>query len=143
MITTGRTWQLGWWIYHFLLLAAMVVVIVGLVRQYASGTSLGEAVRGFLDADPVRRLEAGISPSVRALAVATEARDPYTAGHSFRVALAAVRLGEAMGLPPESLRALAQGGVVHDVGKIQVPDHVLNKPGHPAPGAHSGHRRRV
>lgn len=44
-------------------------------------------------------------------------------------ALTALRLGRAMGLPPEQLRALAQGGIIHDVGKIEVPDQILNKPG--------------
>jgi HD-GYP domain-containing protein (c-di-GMP phosphodiesterase class II) len=45
------------------------------------------------------------------------------------VALAAIRLGEALGFSPEDLRVLAQSGPVHDVGKLQVPDEVLNKPG--------------
>jgi len=70
-----------------------------------------------------------MSDSVRALVLATEIRDPYTAGHSYRVTLTALRIGEAMGLSREQLRALAQGGLVHDVGKIRVPDHILNKPG--------------
>lgn len=101
---------------------------VGILLQYAQGTSLVAAARGLFLTDPVERLEAGLSNSVRALIVATEARDPYTAGHAYRVTLGAVRLGEAMRLSGEMLRALAQGGVMHDVGKIEVPDHILNKP---------------
>lgn len=128
IMLTGKVWRVSWWLYHFLLLGAMVLLVAGLLAQYRSGTSLGTAVRGLFTSDPKERLEAGISPGVRALVVATEARDSYTAGHSFRVAMAAVSLGEAMKLPPEQLRALAQGGIVHDVGKIEVPDHVLNKP---------------
>jgi HD-GYP domain-containing protein (c-di-GMP phosphodiesterase class II) len=61
--------------------------------------------------------------------VATEAKDRYTGGHMLRVAAYAVRLGQALGLNPEELRVLAQAAVVHDVGKIEVPDAVLNKPG--------------
>lgn len=125
---TGEIWRASWWLYHFLLLAAMILLVAGLLAQYQTGASLGTAVRGLFTSDPKERPEAGISPSVRALVIATEARDRYTAGHSFRVAIAAVSLGEALRLPPEKLRALAQGGMVHDVGKIQVPDHVLNKP---------------
>ncbi|HEX6971931.1 MAG TPA: HD-GYP domain-containing protein, partial [Limnochordia bacterium] len=41
----------------------------------------------------------------------------------------AVRIGEEMGLGPEALRALAQGGLLHDIGKIHVSDAILNKPG--------------
>src|SRR5690606_31371342 len=71
---------------------------------------------------------------VRALVVATEARDPYTAGHMQRVAAMAVLLGKSLGVQPEELRVLAQAGVVHDVGKIEIHDAVLNKNGPLDPG---------
>lgn len=129
IVTTGEVWRVSWWIYHFLLLAAMLTLVVGLIRQYGTGLPLSTAVRGLFAVDPRERLQAGISASVRALILATEARDRYTAGHNFRVAMSALLLGEAMDLPPEQLRALAQGGMVHDVGKVEVPDHILNKPG--------------
>jgi putative nucleotidyltransferase with HDIG domain len=91
--------------------------------------ALERVVGGLSSSTPEARLEAAISPSVRTLIAATEARDAYTAGHNYRVALYALRLAQSMRLPQESLRALAQGGVIHDVGKIAVPDEVLNKPG--------------
>lgn len=128
MMTRGSVWHFSWWLYHFLFVAATGAMVVGLLWQYAQGTSLTSAVRGLFLADPRERLEAGLSTSVRALVVATEARDPYTAGHAYRVTLGAVRIAEAMGLPGEKLRALAQGGILHDVGKIEVPDQILNKP---------------
>ncbi|MFO8041585.1 MAG: HD-GYP domain-containing protein [Alkalispirochaeta sp.] len=129
IVSTGTVWNISWWIYHFLLLAAMVGLIVGLVRQYSDNGSVAEAVRSLFVRDARELLERGIVPSVRALVLATEARDSYTAGHNVRVALLAVRLGEALRLPPEQLRALAQGGVIHDVGKVHVPDAILNKSG--------------
>ncbi len=129
IMTTGTVWRGSWWIYHFLLLGAVVLMLVGLVRQYSTGASIGTAVRGLFTLDPAERLEAGISPSVRQLIIATETWDRYTAGHNYRVALFGLRIGVAMGLPPEQLRALAQGGVLHDLGKIEVPQHILNKPG--------------
>lgn len=129
IISTGQTFQLSWWIYHVLLLLAVVLPIVGLVVQYRRGDSIPLAVLGLFSQDPAKRLEAAITPSLRALVAATEARDPYTAGHSYRVALGAVNLGGVLNLPPEDLRVLAQGSIIHDVGKLNVPDHVLNKPG--------------
>lgn len=129
IMTNGTAWRLSWWIYHVELLAATAALVVGMIRQYGEGTSLADAVLGLFVSDPLKRLEMGLSRSVRALVLATEARDPYTAGHSLRVAMNAVRLGEAMGLSGDKLRALAQGGVVHDVGKIEIPDAILNKPG--------------
>lgn len=133
IMINGTVWRLSWWLYHFLFVAATVALIVGILLQYAQGTSLVSAARGLFLTDPVERLNAGLSNSVHALIVATEARDPYTAGHAYRVTLSAVRLGEAMGLSGEMLRALAQGGVMHDVGKIEVPDLILNKPGSLSP----------
>lgn len=128
IITTGELWRLSWWIYHFLLLGAMLIMLQGLVRQYTTGASFTAAMRGLFTADPAERIEAGIAPSIRALMIATERHDPYTAGHSYRVALYALQLGQAMGLPPERLRALAQGAIVHDIGKMEIPDSILNKP---------------
>lgn len=129
IMVTGEVWRASWWTYHFLLLAAVISVVYGLVKQYTLGTSLGAAIRGLMTDDPYERVEAGISPSIRALVIATETHDHYTAGHGYRVAVEALRIGQAMGLRPEQLRALAQGGIVHDIGKMDIPAHILNKPG--------------
>lgn len=64
-----------------------------------------------------------------ALARAIEARNPYTFEHSVRVADVAVRFGRHLGLEEEVLRALEVGSLLHDIGKIGVPDAVLLKPG--------------
>jgi putative two-component system response regulator len=63
------------------------------------------------------------------LALTIEARDPSTNGHCERLAMHAVRLGRALGLPADDLDALHRGGYLHDVGKVGVPDSVLLKPG--------------
>jgi putative two-component system response regulator len=63
------------------------------------------------------------------LARAVEAKDAYTEGHTERVTNDAVALGALVGCSEEELTGLHQGGVLHDVGKISVPDHILNKPG--------------
>jgi len=67
--------------------------------------------------------------AMRALAWAVDARDPHTHRHSMRVADVAVRIGAALGWPAERLGQLREAGLVHDVGKIAVPDNVLFKPG--------------
>jgi len=64
-----------------------------------------------------------------ALAAAVEAKDPYTGKHTQRVADSARHLGMRMGLPEPALDALYRGGIIHDIGKIGVPDAVLLKPG--------------
>lgn len=62
------------------------------------------------------------------LALMIEARDPYTNGHCQRLARYAAALGRALGLPDEDVGALTRGGFLHDVGKIGIPDTILNKP---------------
>lgn len=129
IISTGTTFYLSWWIYHVLLLLCVIVSVIGLVVQYRRGDSLVRSVQGLFASDPAEQLQAGISPAVRNLIAETEKRDPYTAGHQYRVALGAFKLGQALNLSPEELRVLAQGGVVHDIGKLEVPNEILNKPG--------------
>jgi HD-GYP domain-containing protein (c-di-GMP phosphodiesterase class II) len=66
---------------------------------------------------------------VRALTLRLAEKDEYTEGHTRRVALRAVQVGEELGLPPHKLRTLATGGLLHDIGKLSVPDEILKKPG--------------
>lgn len=66
---------------------------------------------------------------IRTLAQALDARDHYTQGHSSRVSDAAIRLAREMGLSREEQETVRLGCLLHDVGKIHVPDAVLKKPG--------------
>jgi putative two-component system response regulator len=63
------------------------------------------------------------------MARVVEAKDRFTWGHTERVSRMAVELGQAAGLPEEDLDALHKGGILHDTGKIEVPDSILNKEG--------------
>ena len=67
--------------------------------------------------------------TLRGLAGTLEARDIETRGHSDRVVAYSMRLGEKMGLKSTDLIALEQGALLHDIGKVGVPDAVLLKPG--------------
>ncbi len=67
--------------------------------------------------------------SLRSLAKALEAKDAYTARHSARVANFSVMLGRRLGLSEAQLRMLKQGALMHDLGKIGIPDAILNKAG--------------
>ena len=86
--------------------------------------------------------------SIKALAAALDARDTYTAGHSERVSTLSVIIGRQLGLDQRQLDILRLGALLHDIGKIGVPDRVLQKNGpltqdefelikmHPTLGAH-------
>jgi putative nucleotidyltransferase with HDIG domain len=73
-------------------------------------------------------LERGYLDTIRALASAIDAKDPYTRGHSERVAALAVEIGRELKLDEPTLRILEFGGILHDVGKIGIPEQVLGKP---------------
>ena len=85
--------------------------------------------------------------SVRMLAAAIDAKDPYTRGHSERVARYSIAIGKNLGLAEPEMRSLRISALLHDVGKIGIDDRILRKPGalnddefdlmkqHPAKGA--------
>jgi putative nucleotidyltransferase with HDIG domain len=76
----------------------------------------------------IAALERGYLDTIRALASAIDAKDPYTRGHSERVARLAVEIGRELKLDEATLRILEFGGILHDVGKIGIPEQVLGKP---------------
>ena len=125
-------WQLAGWqfhIYPFAFLGVVIgrlyldvgVAVVPLVvvpilvarHAYASYLHLREAN------------EAALATLVRAL----ETKDRYTAGHAERVAVYASYIGEELGLRPRALDRLRHAALMHDIGKLVVPNQLLNKPG--------------
>ena len=76
-----------------------------------------------------QQLQRGIYQSLLGLANALEAKDVYTRGHSERVGLTSRRLALALGLPAGEAEMIARAGLLHDIGKIGVPEAVLRKTG--------------
>lgn len=74
-------------------------------------------------------LEGAYRSTLKALTAALETRDSETHGHSERVVTYSLRLGREYGLSSEELKALEFGSLLHDIGKIGVPDSILRKPG--------------
>ena len=144
----GPTWHTSWWLYHMQLLAGFGALFWALVSEYARGRSSNRSMQSLTVSGELEQIKAGYADVVRALATSLEVRDPYTHGHGHRVAALSVMIGQQLRLKPARLRALAQGALLHDVGKIGVPDDVLCKPGsltesefaeikkHPTLGAH-------
>lgn len=77
----------------------------------------------------LEKIEASYEETLKALAAAIDLRDSETAGHSQRVCQYSLRIAQAMGLSGEMLTVIAQGGYLHDIGKLGIPDSVLLKPG--------------
>jgi HD-GYP domain-containing protein (c-di-GMP phosphodiesterase class II) len=121
--------QLGWWVGHGLELAGIAFVgaaVAGDLHRSVQSRPLVGDLRG---SELVAEEEAFLGSHIRALTVRLAEKDAYTEEHTRRVALRAVQVGEELGLPAGRLRALAAGGLLHDIGKLSVPDDILKKPG--------------
>jgi putative nucleotidyltransferase with HDIG domain len=68
--------------------------------------------------------------TIEAMAAAIEMRDPYTAGHQSRVTDLAVAIAKEMDLSEDVIQGIKMAGIIHDIGKIQIPAEILTKPGH-------------
>ena len=79
--------------------------------------------------DLYEQLTESMMGTAEALAAALEAKDSYTADHARSIAELAVEVGSEMGLPDSAIDDLRYGGIFHDVGKIAIPDAIINKPG--------------
>jgi putative nucleotidyltransferase with HDIG domain len=86
-----------------------------------------ELVRGLAAAEAETRTT--YLGAIQALAATLDARDPYTAGHSERVSKYAVLIAQHLRLPEERVEVIRLGALLHDIGKIGVPDEILRKPG--------------
>ena len=78
-------------------------------------------------------MDVATQDQVYALAATVDARDPYTYGHSQRVAEIAMSIGKQIGMSVEDLSKLQAAALLHDIGKVGVPDAILTKMGKPTP----------
>ncbi len=89
--------------------------------------SFGSGLIG--NAVTVRRMQRTVVQTVCALVNAIDAKDNYTSNHSERVGQFARLIGESLGLPNSRVQVLEWAGLLHDVGKIGIPEQIVNKPG--------------
>jgi HD-GYP domain-containing protein (c-di-GMP phosphodiesterase class II) len=132
--------------FNFCSVVVSPVVLHGQVRAFITAASIGR-IQAFTDntqelvefiggrltraierSEGVQEVLDTRAETFRTLGLALEARDFETKGHTDRVLGLAMRLGQAVGLDPDLLQALEWGALLHDIGKIAVPDHVLLKP---------------
>lgn len=109
------------WLYRM-----VFFVIIGLVT--GGGRAL-QRLQLFYLSDVLRDMTNIFTRTLRSLAKAIEAKDPYTIGHSERVANNALNLGRSLGLERAELAQLYWAGLLHDLGKIGVPEAILFKTG--------------
>lgn len=112
----------------FLMMLCMLLLFLGLRQLFLRSSRIIESQKTELSAMLVR-LRHSYDESLQALSSALDSRDNETQGHSLRVAAYAWLLGKQMGLKGQELEMLYRGALLHDVGKIGIPDAVLRKEG--------------
>lgn len=120
--------DLGWWLGHGFELVGIGLAGVPVALDLHRGAQSRPLVGDLHGTEFVRAADAFLGPTVHALLVRLAEKDVYTETHTRGVALRAVQVGEELGLPRRRLRELAIGALVHDVGKLSVPNAILQKP---------------
>jgi HD-GYP domain-containing protein (c-di-GMP phosphodiesterase class II) len=142
LVTVGLVWLIGgqygllhygmmdagWWAGHALEVAGVGLVGIPAALDIRYAVASRPLVGDLRPVDLVAHEEAFLGGRVRALMMRLAAKDPSTENHTRRVATLAVQIGEELGLPERRLRVLALGGLLHDMGKLAVPDDILKKP---------------
>ena len=143
LVAVGVVWLLGaqygllhftmmdaaWWAAHGLEASGIGLIGIPTALDLRHGVASRPLIGDLRAADLVEHEEAFLGGRVRALLIRLADKDPSTEGHTRRVATLAVAIGEHLGLPEGRLRQLALGGLLHDMGKLSVPNEILNKPG--------------
>jgi putative nucleotidyltransferase with HDIG domain len=121
--------EIGWWTGHGLELVGVVLVGAPVALDLWRSSQSRPLVGDLQAADLVAAEETFLGARVHALMERLAEKDEYTEGHTRRVSTLAVQVGEELGLSAGRLRDLAIGGLLHDIGKLSVPDEILKKPG--------------
>ncbi len=121
--------SLAFYVGHALELLGVACVGAGVAADLFRTAASRPLVGDLRAAKLVESEEAFLGARMRSLLVGLARKDGSTEQHTRRVALLAVQVGDALGLPPARMRMLAVGGLLHDIGKLAVSDDVLKKPG--------------
>jgi HD-GYP domain-containing protein (c-di-GMP phosphodiesterase class II) len=121
--------QLAFYLGHALEVAGVIALAVPAALDLRHAAASRALVGDLGATELVAQEEAFLGARVRALLVRLAEKDEATEGHTRRVAMLAVQVGEALELPRARLRLLALGGLLHDIGKLSIPGAVLRKPG--------------
>jgi putative nucleotidyltransferase with HDIG domain len=104
------------------------------LKQFTESLAATEASNGVTvtkapQAEGPQGLPQAVLDTVTSLAFAIDAKDHYTQGHSQKVSAYAALIAEAMGMSDPEIEEIRLGGVLHDIGKVAIPENILNKNG--------------
>ena len=122
-------WTAGFWLAHGLDIGGVLAATVIGASVYRRSGSLSAVLAPIEAVTPLRALELGLDPLVREFVAALEAKDTVTRDHVVRTAHMVALVAEELDIPFDEISTVILGALLHDVGKLRVPDHVLKKPG--------------
>ena len=149
LAATGLVWlgspvfSVGWWLVHVIDIAGVFAGCWGVYRSHRLQESIVDVLAPVVALDPLVALEVGLAPVVHRFVAALDAKDPITRDHVVRTAVLAVRVGQRIGLPARRLREVGLGALLHDIGKLDVPDAVLTKPDRLTPDEYRAMQRHT
>ena len=127
--TFGAVWHISWWLYHGLLLIAVVLPMMAIALLYKRENSLFEIVDSLLLNETLAKVEYSFPDAIDGFISTVEKRDPYLKGHMRRVCEMAVAIADHLRVPDTAIRAASYAALLHDIGKLGLPQTVLHKPG--------------
>jgi putative nucleotidyltransferase with HDIG domain len=119
----------AFWLAHALDVAGVFAITLIARRAYQQGRPIRSVLAPLIVQTPAAALELGLDPLVHRFVAALERKDQITRDHVVRTAALAIAVGDELGLPGEELHELGIGALLHDVGKLGIPDSLINKPG--------------
>lgn len=119
----------GFWLAHAFDATGVFLLTIGAIVAFRQRPSLRDIVRPLTVHTPLAAFELGLEPLVHRFVASLETKDPITRDHVVRSSELAMLVGERLGLPSSDLHLLGLGALLHDIGKLSIPDDVLNKPG--------------
>lgn len=120
-LVKSRAFFEQFWFWGLMILAALVIVLASFFFRYL--------IKARRLAKQEKETSMFIDQMIGAFAKCIDVKDPYTNGHSFRVAKYSSMIAERMGYDEKRVRDIYNIGLLHDIGKIVIPDSILNKPG--------------
>ena len=119
----------AYWTAHVAAFVGVLVGTVGASQVYRRSDTMDAVVGPVLQCEPLSALAVGLDPVVHQFVADLDAKDRSTRDHVIRTTELAIRVGQELRLPAEQLRDLGLAAILHDVGKVGVPDEILNKTG--------------
>lgn len=125
----ATTWSSYFWIAHLVDITGVFLATVGALVVYRRHGSISAVLDPVTALAPRRAFEIGLSPVVHRFVADLDEKDPMTRDHVVRTGALAVDVAIELGLDPDEIRRCGLVGLLHDVGKLEIPDRILGKPG--------------